>query len=118
MKQTKFILAGAVAALTLSSCSNNLDDNSSWGSDSQNVKFSSYIEGQKTVKASGTTWTTGDKVGIFMKKAGAASALQLPPTSSLSLTTVATSPLPLPTRPSFTQKAPSTSLPTILTLPA
>lgn len=30
MKQTKFILAGAVAALTLSSCSNNLDDNSSW----------------------------------------------------------------------------------------
>ena len=71
MKQTKFILAGAVAALTLSSCSNNLDDNSSWGSDSQNVKFSSYIEGQKTVKASGTTWTTGDKVGIFMKKAGA-----------------------------------------------
>lgn len=41
------------------------------GSDSQNVKFSSYIEGQKTVKASGTTWTTGDKVGIFMKKAGA-----------------------------------------------
>lgn len=70
MKQTKFILAGAVAALTLSSCSNNLDDNSSWGSDSQNVKFSSYIEGQKTVKASGTTWTTGDKVGIFMKKAG------------------------------------------------
>lgn len=71
MKQTKFILAGAVAALTLSSCSNNLDDNSSWGSDSQNVKFSSYIEGQKTVKASGTTWTTGDKVGIFMKTAGA-----------------------------------------------
>lgn len=71
MQQTKFILAGAVAALTLSSCSNNLDDNSSWGSDSQNVKFSSYIEGQKTVKASGTTWTTGDKVGIFMKKAGA-----------------------------------------------
>lgn len=71
MKETKFILAGAVAALTLSSCSNNLDDNSSWGSDSQNVKFSSYIEGQKTVKASGTTWTTGDKVGIFMKKAGA-----------------------------------------------
>lgn len=71
MKQTKFILAGAVAALTLSSCSNNLDDNSSWGSDSQNVKFSSYIEGQKIVKASGTTWTTGDKVGIFMKKAGA-----------------------------------------------
>lgn len=71
MKQTKFILAGAVATLTLSSCSNNLDDNSSWGSDSQNVKFSSYIEGQKTVKASGTTWTTGDKVGIFMKKAGA-----------------------------------------------
>ena len=71
MKQTKFILAGAVAALTLSSCSNNLDDNSSWGSDSQNMKFSSYIEGQKTVKASGTTWTTGDKVGIFMKKAGA-----------------------------------------------
>ena len=71
MKQTKFILAGAVAALTLSSCSNNLDDNSSWGSDSQNVKFSSYIEGQKTVKASGTTWATGDKVGIFMKKAGA-----------------------------------------------
>ena len=71
MKQTKFILAGAAAALTLSSCSNNLDDNSSWGSDSQNVKFSSYIEGQKTVKASGTTWTTGDKVGIFMKKAGA-----------------------------------------------
>lgn len=71
MKQTKFILAGAVAALTLSSCSNNLDDNSSLGSDSQNVKFSSYIEGQKTVKASGTTWTTGDKVGIFMKKAGA-----------------------------------------------
>ena len=51
MKQTKFILAGAVAALTLSSCSNNLDDNSSWGSDSQNVKFSSYIEGQKTAKA-------------------------------------------------------------------
>lgn len=71
MKQTKFILAGAVAALTLSSCSNNLDDNSSWGSESGNVKFSSYIEGQKTVKASGTTWTTGDKVGIFMKKAGA-----------------------------------------------
>lgn len=71
MKQTKFILAGTVAALTLSSCSNNLDDNSSWGSDSQNVKFSSYIEGQKTVKASGTTWTTGDKAGIFMKKAGA-----------------------------------------------
>lgn len=81
MKQTKFILAGAVAALTLSSCSNNLDDNSSWGSDSQNVKFSSYIEGQK-------------------------------------LTTVATSPLPLPTRPSFTQKALLTSLLTILTLPA
>lgn len=71
MKQTSFLLAGVVAALTLSSCSNNLDDNSSWGSDSQNVKFSSYIEGQKTVKASGTTWTTGDKVGIFMKKAGA-----------------------------------------------
>ena len=71
MKQTKFILAGAVAALTLSSCSNSLDDNSTWGSQGGNVKFASYIEGQKTVKASGTTWTAGDKVGIFMKKAGA-----------------------------------------------
>lgn len=71
MKQTKFFLAGAVAALTLSSCSNDLNDNSTWGSKNSDVKFSSYIEGQKTVKATGTTWTSGDKVGIFMKAAGA-----------------------------------------------
>lgn len=118
MKQTKFILAGAVAALTLSSCSNNLDDNSSWGSDSQNVKFSSYIEGQKTVKASGTTWTTGDKVGIFMKKAGAdlgaatAANKQFIADDRGTLTAAAAD------QASLTQKALLTSLPTILTLPA
>lgn len=116
MKQTKFILAGAVAALTLSSCSNNLDDNSSWGSDSQNVKFSSYIEGQKTVKASGTTWTTGDKVGIFMKKAGADLGAATAANKQFIADDRGTSPLLLPTRPSFTQKAPLTSLLTILTL--
>ena len=53
-----------LAALT--SCT-NLNENSEWGN-SSNVKFSSYIAGQKAVHASGTAWTNGDQVGIFMKQ--------------------------------------------------
>jgi hypothetical protein len=68
MKQTKLILAGAAALLALASCS-SLDDNSTWGKDGQ-VSFTSYIAGQKTTKASGTSWADGDKIGIFMKQTG------------------------------------------------
>lgn len=67
MKLTNLLLAG-VAGLALASCS-SLDDNSTWGN--SEVQFTSYIEGQKSVKATGSTWTSGDAIGIYMKSAGA-----------------------------------------------
>lgn len=58
------VIGLGLAALT--SCT-NLNENSEWGNGSK-VKFSSYIAGQKAVRASGTAWTNGDQVGIFMKQ--------------------------------------------------
>ena len=58
------VIGLGLAALT--SCT-NLNENSEWGNGSK-VKFSSYIAGQKAVRASGTAWANGDQVGIFMKQ--------------------------------------------------
>lgn len=81
MKLTNLLLAG-VTGLALASCS-SLDDNSTWG-DSE-VQFTSYIEGQKSVKATGSTWTSGDAIGIYMKTAGA--DLSAPLASNIKYTT-------------------------------
>lgn len=81
MKLTNLLLAG-VAGLTLASCS-SLDDNSSWGN--SEVKFTSYIEGQKSVKATGSTWASGDAIGVYMKTAGA--DLSAPLASNVKYTT-------------------------------
>ena len=58
------VIGLGLAALT--SCTNQ-NENSEWGNSSK-VKFSSYIAGQKAVRASGTAWTNGDQVGVFMKQ--------------------------------------------------
>ncbi len=71
MKLKNLLMAGAVTTVALASCT-SLDDNSTWDGQGGNaVRFSSYIRGQKTVKAAGTAWADGDKVGIYMKAAGA-----------------------------------------------
>lgn len=67
MKLTNLFLAGIVS-FALASCS-SLDDESTWGSGA--VKFTSRIEGQRSVKATGTAWVAGDAIGVFMKTAGA-----------------------------------------------
>lgn len=69
MELKNLFLTSAVAALALTSCT-SLDDNSTWDGATGAVKFTSYIEGNKTAKASGTAWADGDKVGVFMKTAG------------------------------------------------
>lgn len=81
MKLTNLLLAG-VAGLALASCS-SLDDNSTWGN--SEVQFTSYIEGQKSVKATGSTWTSGDAIGVYMKSAGA--DLSAPLASNVKYTT-------------------------------
>ena len=70
MRLKSLFLTGAAAALALTSCT-SLDDNSTWDGQTSNVTFKSYISGQKSVKASGTTWADGDNVGIYMKATGA-----------------------------------------------
>lgn len=70
MRITNLLLAGA-ATLALAACS-SIDDNSTWdGKSGGTVKFSSFIEGQKAVKATGTQWAAGDAVGVYMKATGA-----------------------------------------------
>ncbi|MDO4930668.1 MAG: fimbrillin family protein [Bacteroidales bacterium] len=70
MKLKNLFLTGAAAALALTSCT-SLDDNSSWdGQTASTISFKSYINGQKTSRATGTTWAEGDRVGIYMKATG------------------------------------------------
>lgn len=74
MKLRNLFLTGAAAALALTSCT-SLDDNSSWdGQTASTISFKSYINGQKTSRATGTTWAEGDRVGIYMKATGNAVA--------------------------------------------
>ncbi len=63
MKTRILFYAGVLSALAFTGCK-DLDDNSEWfGSDG--VVFTSYIEGL-TSRASGSAWSDGDEVGIYM----------------------------------------------------
>lgn len=70
MKLTNVIYAGvALATLSLSACSNDLDKNSEWGDNG--IRFTSYIAGPVSRLVNGANvWDAGDKVGIFMPAAG------------------------------------------------
>ena len=62
MKLSNLFYLGALSALVLTGCKDN-DDNSEWMTDG--VVFTSHIEGMVS-RASGSAWSDGDKVGIYM----------------------------------------------------
>lgn len=66
MKLSNLFYLGALSALVLTGCKNN-DDNSEWMTDG--VVFTSHIEGMVS-RASGSAWSDGDKVGIYMNAGG------------------------------------------------
>lgn len=66
MKPSNLFYLGALSALVLTGCKSN-DDNSEWMTDG--VVFTSHIEGMAS-RASGTAWSDGDQVGIFMTAGG------------------------------------------------
>lgn len=67
MKLGKFLFTGSLSLFTLAACVSN-DDKSEWNDGSQPISFTSSIQGLNT-RAANAKWTTGDKVGIFMKAA-------------------------------------------------
>lgn len=67
MKLGKFLLMGSLSLFALAACVSN-DDKSEWNDGSQPIDFTSSIQGLNT-RAANAKWTTGDKVGIFMKTA-------------------------------------------------
>ena len=66
MKLSNLFYLGALSALVLTGCKDN-DDNSEWMTDG--VIFTSHIEGMVS-RASGSAWSDGDKVGIYMSAGG------------------------------------------------
>lgn len=66
MKLSNLFYLGALSALVLTGCKDN-DDNSEWMTDG--VVFTSHIEGMVS-RASGSAWSDGDKVGIYMSAGG------------------------------------------------
>lgn len=66
MKLSNLFYLGALSALVLTGCKDN-DDNSEWMTDG--VVFTSHIEGMVS-RASGSAWSEGDKVGIYMNAGG------------------------------------------------
>lgn len=66
MKLSNLFYLGALSALVLTGCKDN-DDNSEWMTDG--VVFTSHIEGMVS-RASGSAWSDGDKVGIYMNAGG------------------------------------------------
>lgn len=67
MKLGKFLFMGSLSLFVLAACVSN-DDKSEWNDGSQPINFTSSIQGLNT-RAVDAKWTTGDKVGIFMKTA-------------------------------------------------
>lgn len=67
MKLGKFLFTGSLSLFALAACVSN-DDKSEWNDGSQPINFTSSIQGLNT-RAANAKWTTGDKVGIFMKAA-------------------------------------------------
>ena len=72
--KAKFLFTTCLMTLVLFSCK---DKEPFWGDDNNQgvgrqkyVKFDASIENQVT-KASGTTWDSGDAIGVYMKAAGA-----------------------------------------------
>lgn len=66
MKLSNLFYLGALSALVLTGCKDN-DDNSEWMTDG--VVFTSHVEGMVS-RASGSAWSDGDKVGIYMNAGG------------------------------------------------
>lgn len=68
--ELKHLFLAGLGVMTLAACS-SLDDDSTWDVNGGAVKFTSYISKHK---ASGTTWASGDQIGIYMKSSGTALA--------------------------------------------
>ena len=68
--ELKHLFLAGLGVMTLAACS-SLDDDSTWDVNGGAVKFTSYISKHK---ASGTTWASGDQIGIYMKTNGTALA--------------------------------------------
>ena len=68
--ELKHLFLASLGVMTLAACS-SLDDDSTWDVNGGAVKFTSYISKHK---ASGTTWASGDQIGIYMKANGTALA--------------------------------------------
>ena len=68
--ELKHLFLAGLGVMTLAACS-SLDDDSTWDVNGGAVKFTSYISKHK---ASGSTWASGDQIGIYMKSSGTALA--------------------------------------------
>lgn len=68
--ELKHLFLASLGVMTLAACS-SLDDDSTWDVNGGAVKFTSYISKHK---ATGTTWASGDQIGIYMKTNGTALA--------------------------------------------
>lgn len=66
MKKRSILWAFVLSLFTLVSCSK--DEINKTNGDPVAVKFTSTINGTVTTKAAGATWSTFDKIGVFMKK--------------------------------------------------
>lgn len=74
MKFRNLLSITCFALFALSSCSNDEEPDFT-GLDQKYVKFDGTIENQgtaKATKAAGTTWGSGDAIGVYMKTAGSA----------------------------------------------
>lgn len=68
MKAKSILFSLAVLALSATSCS---DDKDGYGNENNGaVQFSSAIVGNVQTRATGTTWSPADAIGVYMKKAG------------------------------------------------
>ena len=59
---------GVLATLAMTACKNG-DEYSTWGTDKNEVSFTSSI-GDYATRATGTTWEAGDAIGVYMTATG------------------------------------------------
>jgi len=71
MKIRRALFLTALSTLMFYSC--NTDDENDFANDNRTpVHFTSRVNGEIQLKASGASWTPNDRIGIFMKSPGAA----------------------------------------------
>lgn len=72
MMRIKNVFLAACLLLLVGACESVVQDDAPQVLKETKVRFSSVVEGDVVTRATGTTWETNDRIGVFMKKTGAA----------------------------------------------